>query len=122
MSVWTTDPYHDAWESYLHTERMQLSELASGKMRRAIGKALEGESREELERRAAEDERMARAELVKLKRANSVFYKHIDDLTPEDRLARIEAERDTVMWLRGRIETEKIAAQWREKGWHQSDA
>jgi hypothetical protein len=43
MSVWTTDPYHDAWESYLHTERMQLSERASGKMRHAMGKALAGE-------------------------------------------------------------------------------
>jgi hypothetical protein len=63
-----------------------------------------------------------RAGLVKLKRGNSVFYKHIEDLTPEDRLARIESERETVMWLRDRIDTEKIAAQWREKGWNLPDA
>lgn len=98
-------------------ERVQLAERASGKLRRAIGRVLEGESREELERRAAEDERMARAGLVKLKRGKWVFYKHIDDLTHGDRLARIEAERDTARWLRGRIEAERIVATWREKGW-----
>jgi len=69
-------------------------------LRRAIGRVLEGESREEMERIAKEDERMARAGLVKLKRGERVFYKHIDDLTPEDRRARIAAERDTIVWLK----------------------
>ncbi|MFL5992651.1 MAG: hypothetical protein ACJ73W_11750 [Rubrobacteraceae bacterium] len=101
----------------MDTERTQLSERASGKMRRAIGRVLEGESREELERIAAEDERLAHAGLVKLKRGERVFYKHIDDLAPEDRRARIAAERGTIVWLKGRIVTERVAAMWRERGW-----
>jgi hypothetical protein len=112
MSVWTTDPYHDVWESYLHTERMQLSERASGKMRRAIGRVLPGESQEKLERIAAEDERLAKEGLVPLRKDGRLYYKHIDDLTREDRLARIEAERGITAWLRGRI----------EKGWNLPDS
>ena len=119
MSTWTNNPYHDAWEAYMGMERMQLAERASGKMRRAIGR--EGESGEELERIAKEDKRKARAGLVKLNRGTSVYYKHIDDITPEDRLARIEAERVTARWLRGRIEAERIVATWREQGWHQPE-
>ena len=60
MGTWTTDPYHDAaWEGYMETERAQLAQRASGQMRRAIGGVLQGESREELERIAAEDQRRA---------------------------------------------------------------
>ena len=120
MGSWPS-PDSDAWERYKKMERMQLSERASGKMRRAIGRAREGESGEELERIAKEDERKARAGLVKLKRGTSVYCKHIDDITPEDRLARIEAERVTARWLRGRIEAERIVATWREQGWHQPE-
>ena len=95
-------------------ERVQLAERASGKMRRAIGRVLPGESREELERIAAKDQRLARAGFVKLRRGERFSYKHIDDLTCDDCWARIEGERVTAMWLRGRIEGERIAAQLRE--------
>ena len=60
MVTWTNGPYHDAWEAFMKTERRQLQERASGKMRRAIGRVLPGESREELERIAARDQRLAR--------------------------------------------------------------
>lgn len=60
---------------------------------------------------------MARAGLVRPKVGSRLYYKHIDDLTREDRLARIAAERETIAWLRGRIEAEKIAAHWRKNGW-----
>jgi hypothetical protein len=99
-----------SWEGFMHMERVQLAERASGKMRRAIGRVLPGESREELERIAAKDQRLARAGFVKVRRGERFSYKHIDDLTCEDRRARIEAERATTAWLRGRIEGERIAA------------
>jgi hypothetical protein len=51
---------------------------------------------------------------VKVRRGERFSYKHIDDLTRDDCWARIEAERVTAMWLRGRIEGERIAAQLRE--------
>jgi hypothetical protein len=108
---------HDGWEGFLETERMQLAERAHGKMRRAIGLILPGESREQLERIASEDQRMARAGLVRLKSGNRICYKHINDLTREDCWASIRAERDMIAWLRGRIEREKIAEVWRKSGW-----
>ena len=117
MGTWSTDPYHDAWEGYMQMERIQLAERASGTMRRAIGRLLKGESKEELEGIAAKDERLARAGLVRLKgRGGTYHYKPIDDLTREDRWARIWAERDQIAWLRGRIEAEKIVARWSEDG------
>ena len=114
MGTWTNGPYHDAWEAFMKTERRQLQERASSKMRRAIGRVLEGKSREELERIAAKDQRLARTGLVQVRRGERVTYKHIDNLTRDDRWARIEAERDTTAWLRGRVEGERIAAQLRE--------
>ena len=43
-----------------------------------------------------------------------MYYWHVDDLPREDVAARLKAERVTVMWLRGRIEGERLAAQLRE--------
>ena len=116
MGTWATNTHRDWWEEYMHMERTQLAERASGKMRRAIGRVLNGESREELERMAAKDERLARTGLVRLKdrEKRTYYYKHIDYLTPEDRWPRIWAERDQIRWLSGRIEAEKIVARWRE--------
>jgi hypothetical protein len=65
---------------------------------------------------------MARAGLVKLRRGERSFYKQVEDLTPEDRWPRIRSERETLLWLRWRIEAEKIASKLREKGWNQPDA
>ena len=123
MGTWTTDPYHDAaWEGYMQMERAQLAERASGQMRRAIGRVLKGESEEDLERIAAEDQRRAKEVMVPLRKDGRVYYKHISDLTREDVAARLEAERVTVMWLKGRIESERIAAQLRENAWDYLDA
>ena len=64
---------------------------------------LPGESRDELERLAREDERTAEEGLVALRGSGGeVWYKHIDDLAPEDRSARAMAEGARVMWLRER--------------------
>jgi hypothetical protein len=123
MGTSTTDPYHDAaWESYMETERAQLAQRASGQMRRAIGGVLKGESEENLERIAKEDQRLAQEGMVPLRREGRVYCKHIDDLTREDVGTRLEAKWVTAMWLKGRIEGERIAAQLREKGWDQPDA
>ena len=55
-------------------------------------------------------------------RKDGRVYEHIGELTREDVAARLEAERVTVMWLRGRIEGQKIAAQWRENSLGQPEA
>jgi hypothetical protein len=110
-------PHHDAWEAYVRMERTQLAQRDAGQLRRAIGRHLRGESREMLERMASEDERRARAGLVELREGERSWHKHIDDLTRDDRQARLEAEWARVAWLRGRVESERVVAAWRERGW-----
>jgi hypothetical protein len=41
--------------------------------------------------------------MVKLKVGEEVSYKHVEELTREDRPARIAAEREEVEWLMGRL-------------------
>lgn len=108
----------------MQTERTQLAQRASSKMRRAIGRVLPGESPEELEAGAhGRAERARGARLVKLRSDDGrPWYKHKVELTREARLARIRSEQVTIAWLRGRIEAEKIAAAWRENARDQPDA
>jgi hypothetical protein len=50
------------------------------------------------------DQRLAKKGMVPLRKDRRLYHKHIDDLTPEDRSARLEAERVTIMRIKGRIE------------------
>ena len=99
----------------MRMEREQLAECPSGKLRRAVGRALSDEDAGRLERIASRDEWMARAGLVNLKSGDRSWYKHIDDLVPGDRRARARP-RATTAWLRGRIAAERVVAAWRENG------
>jgi hypothetical protein len=92
----------------------ERAERAAGKLSRLIGRAMPGESEEELERIAEEDRRQAQQGMVRLKRGGRIFYKHIDELSPEDRVARMEAERATRAWLVGRRAAQHAAAAWLE--------
>jgi hypothetical protein len=76
-------------------------------MAQALGYALTGESQEELDRIAAEDQRFAQEGMVKLKVGREVSYKHIDELTREDRQARIAAESEEGEWLMSRVRLRK---------------
>ena len=100
-------PGHDAWEAFMEMERQRLQDHAQGKMARALGHALPGESREGLERIALEDQRLAQSGFVQLKSGHRIYYKHIEELTREDRTARIAAELATVEWLKERVERAK---------------
>ena len=100
-------PEHDTFDEFMEMERGRLQEHASGKMARALGHALPGESKEDLDRRAAEDQRLAQQGMVKLKVGDEIHYKHIDELTREDRKARIAAEREEVDWLMNRLRLRK---------------
>ena len=96
-------PEHDTFDEFIEMDRARLQEHALGKMASALGHALPCESQEELDRIAAEDQRLAREGVVKLKVGEQVYYKHIDELTREDRWARIAAEREEVDWLMERL-------------------
>jgi hypothetical protein len=100
-------PEHDTFDRFMDAERKCLRDHASGKMARALGYALPGESQEELDRMAAEDQRLAQEGMVKLKVGEELHYKHVDELTPEDRMARIAAEMDEVEWIMNRVRLRK---------------
>jgi len=100
-------PEHDTFDQFMEIERARIQEHAQGKMARALGHALPGESQDELERIAAEDQRLAQEGMVKLKVGGDIHYKHIDELTREDRTARIAAEREEVDWLMNRVRLRK---------------
>jgi hypothetical protein len=92
------------WEEFMEMERRTLEERKDGQLRRALGRVLAGESQEELDRLAREDEQRAQAGLVELLREGERLYKHIEELTPEDRMGRVRAERARTLWLQGRLE------------------
>ena len=86
-------------------ERDLLAQRREGKLAKAIGKALPGESPQDLEKIAREDRSQAEEGLVTLLWAGKLFYKHIDELTPENLLARLDAEREQINWLMGRLQS-----------------
>src|SRR4028118_1700895 len=95
----------EAWDEHMRLERELLAQRREGKLAKAIGKALPGESPQDLEQMAREDRSKADEGLVSLLWGGQLSYQHIDKLTPENLLARLEAEREQVNWLMGRLQS-----------------
>ena len=95
----------EAWERHMRLERELLAQRRDGKLAKAIGKALPGESPKDLEQTAREDRSKAEEGLVSMLWGGQLSYKHIDDLIPENLLARLEAEREQVNWLMGCLQS-----------------
>lgn len=93
----------ELWEQYMEVEHRELEQRRSGQLGRALGLALPGESQEELDKIAEEDQRRAEEGLVELRNGDEVWYKHIDEMTREDRQARIESENARAAWIRERL-------------------
>ena len=106
----------EAWERHMRLERELLAQRRDGKLAHALGKALPGESPQDLEQMAREDQRQAEEGLVTLLWGGQFSHKHIDELTPENLLARLEAERAQVNWLVGRLQSLQEAAEARGVG------
>jgi hypothetical protein len=98
-----------SWEGFMHMERRQLRERCEGKLRRALGVALQGESVEELDRLGEQDRLRAGQGLVAVmgEGGKKIFYKHLDDLSRHDMRFRTAAERVEVAWLKDRVERSK---------------
>jgi hypothetical protein len=92
----------EGWEEFLRLERQNLEDRLSGQLARALGWALTDESPQEIQRMAREDRRRAEEGLVELIQNGKFSYKHIDDLTPEDMLARLRAESARISWVKER--------------------
>ena len=95
--------HQELWEQYMEVERRELEQRRSGQLGRALGRALPGESEEELQRLAEDDQRKAERGLVELRSGNEVWFKHIDEITREDRPARIESENARAAWIQERL-------------------
>lgn len=91
------------WERYMQIERRELEDRKNGELERVLGSALPGESQEEIDRIAREDREKAEAGLVGLRDGEEFWYKHIDELTPDDQQARIEAQQRRLAWVGERL-------------------
>ena len=95
----------------MQMERRQLRERRQGKLRRALGVVLPGESVEELDRLGEQDRLRAEQGLVAVMgKDGEIFYKYIDDLSTHDLLFRSAAERVEVAWLKERLARSKSGA------------
>jgi hypothetical protein len=103
MGEGSHDTRQEFWEQYMEVERKELEQRRTGQLGRALGRALPGESQEELDKMAEEDQRKAEEGLVELRSGDDVWYKHIDEITREDRQARIDSENARAAWIRERL-------------------
>jgi hypothetical protein len=91
-------------------ERTKLRGRSEGKLRRALGRPLPGESKEQLDQIEEQDIIRAEQGLVPIKEGGRISYKHIDDLGPLDMRFVTAAEREEVGWLKERVERRKRGA------------
>ena len=87
----------------MQAELRELKLRKEGQLARLLGKPLPGEPPEVLQQLSSEDQRQAEEGLVALMSDGEVYYKHIYELTPEDRPARIAAKRLRTAWIKERL-------------------
>ena len=91
------------WEQFMQVELRELKLRKEGQLARLLGKPLPGEPPAVLQKLSSEDQRQAEEGLVALMSDGEVYYKRIDELTPEDRPARIAAKRLRTAWIKERL-------------------
>lgn len=87
----------------MRIERKELQDRQNGELAKVLNGARADESQQELDRLAREDQQKAEEGLVELREEGHSYYKHIDELTREDRPARIEAQRRRLEWIQQRL-------------------
>ena len=96
----------------MQMEHRQLRERRQGKLRKALGVALTGESVEQLDHIGGLDRRRAEQGLVSIKgEGGRISYKHIDALGPQDMRLVTAAEWVEVGWLKERVNRYKEGAE-----------
>ena len=93
-----------AWKPFIKAERQELELRKDGQLAKLLGDPLPGEPSEALRRLASEDRRQAEQGLVALTSNGKVFYKRVDELSPEDMPARGAAIRLRTTWLKERAD------------------
>jgi hypothetical protein len=106
-----------SWEKFLKTERRLQEARKNGQIAKALAWRLPGEPQEELDQIASEDRRRAEEGLVELRsEEGELSYKHIEELSPEDRVDRIRAELARIEWLLERQGRRNIVRRWPQHG------
>lgn len=91
------------WDRFMEAEERELANRQEGHLRKLLGHPLPDESSEEIKRIAEEDRKKALDGLVPLmSTSGEIGYKHIDELTPQDRDARVRFEGKRIEWIAGR--------------------
>jgi len=94
-----------SWGRFLNTERRMLEARRTGQLAKALLWALPRESQQEIERMTSEDQHRAKQGVVELRSEEGrPFYKHVEQLVPEDRQDRVRAELRRIEWLLERQE------------------
>ena len=97
--MWSNNAIYMRWQEFMRLERRHLDERREGKLRRALGDPLPGETKEQLDRIGERDRLRASHGLVAVLREDGrASYRYIDALGGDD------------------IEN-RLAAQWLEEGW-----
>lgn len=101
--------YQRLWERYMEVEHQELEDRRNDELAKVLGPALPGESQEEMDRLVREDRETAEQGLVWLQEGDRIWNKHIDELTREDRPARIESQRRRLEWVQGRLRPSDVS-------------
>ncbi|MGI8866457.1 MAG: hypothetical protein ACR2G1_06975 [Rubrobacteraceae bacterium] len=90
-----------SWTQFMQSERLELELRKEGQLTDILG-GPSGELPTQLRDLASEDRRQAEEGLVALMSGGKVSYKHLEDLSQEDRPARTAANRLRTTWLKER--------------------
>jgi hypothetical protein len=102
------------WQEFMRLERRRLEERREGKLRRALGDPLPGETAELLDLVGEEDRMRACQGLVSVVGADGrTFYRHIDSLSRDVMEDRLAAEWLEEGWLKLRVEQRRKGADGR---------
>jgi hypothetical protein len=94
-----------SWERFLRAEQRALEARRNGRMAKALAWKLPGDVHEVLETIASEDRKRAKEGLVELRDEQGEFsFKHVEELSPDDRMDCIRAELARIEWLLERHE------------------
>jgi hypothetical protein len=97
---WVGARMGSTWEAFVRTERRLLAARRNGQLAKALGSRLPLESREKLDEMADRDRHLAEQKLVELSsEEGEPRYRHIEDLSPDDREDRVRAELRRLEWL-----------------------
>jgi hypothetical protein len=90
------------WKRFMETELREIEMRKGGQLSRLLGEPLPGETPAVLHRLAEEDRQQAEDGIVALMCRGKTYYKHLDELCPEDMPARTVANRLRTTWLKQR--------------------